>query len=84
MAACIQVQEAVAFLHVLQDVVDGPGFPGPVPESPAGRRQVFAHAAGEFRGKVMFREQRDLIEKFQRFPLPAQPFQGGRHAGVCE
>lgn len=62
MAACIQVQEAVAFLHVLQDVVDGPGFPGPVPESPAGRRQVFAHAAGEFRGKVMFREQRDLIE----------------------
>lgn len=32
----------------------------------------------------MFREQRDLIEKFQRFRLPAQTFQGGRHAGVCE
>lgn len=63
MAACIQIKEAVAFLHFLEDMVDGPGFPGPVSESPAGRRQVPAHAAGEFCGKVVFREERDLIKK---------------------
>lgn len=43
-----------------------------------------AHAAGEFCGKVVFREERDLIKKIQRFRLPAQPLQGGRHAGVCK
>lgn len=84
MATCIQIKEAVAFLHFLEDMVDGPGFPGPVSESPAGRRQVPAHAAGEFCGKVVFREERDLIKKIQRFRLPAQPLQGGRHAGVCK
>lgn len=84
MAACIQIKEAVAFLHFLEDMVDDPGFPGPVSESPAGRRQVPAHAAGEFCGKVVFREERDLIKKIQRFRLPAQPLQGGRHAGVCK
>lgn len=84
MAACIQIKDAVAFLHFLEDMVDDPGFPGPVSESPAGRRQVPAHAAGEFCGKVVFREERDLIKKIQRFRLPAQPLQGGRHAGVCK
>ena len=29
-------------------------------------------------------EERDLIKKIQRFRLPAQPLQGGRHAGVCK
>lgn len=34
--------------------------------------------------RFVFREERDLIKKIQRFRLPAQPLQGGRHAGVCK
>lgn len=83
-AAGIQIQETVPILHFLQGVADDPRFPGPVAESLAGGSQVFAHAAGEFREKVVFRERRGFIEKLQGLRLPAQTVQGVRHAGVCE
>lgn len=82
--AGIQIQETVPILHFLQGVADDPRFPGPVAESLAGGSQVFAHAAGEFREKVVFRERRGFIEKLQGLRLPAQTVQGVRHAGVCE
>lgn len=83
-AAGIQIQEAVPFLHFPQGVADDPGFPGPVAESLAGGDQVFSHAAGEFREKIVLRERCDFIEKLQGLRLTAQTVQGVRHAGVCE